>query len=113
MSNEQRFIDLVRMIGRCFYSDLVIVVLDYILDKKKIEEHAMAEDMSLTGNDIRASLHTLEKHNILCSKEGRSMNDELITKAKYDTRKYKYWFFNSDIVRVLAYRLKKMKQALN
>lgn len=47
MSNEQPFVSLLRMIARSFYNDTTVVCVDYLLDKKKIEEHGMAEEMNL------------------------------------------------------------------
>lgn len=73
----------------------------------------MAEEMNLPAQKVRQSLMHLERDNILISREGRRMNEDLITKQKHDAKRFIYWQFHSDIVRVVRQRLKDLKSELN
>ena len=73
----------------------------------------MAEEMNLPAQKVRQSLMHLERDNILISREGRRMNEDLITKQKHDAKRFIYWQFHSDIVRIIRQRLKELKLNLN
>lgn len=65
------FEDLLKIVIRTFYDESAIVVLDYILYHKNVEEHKMSEELNLPFKRVRQALLDMGEHQILVSKEGK------------------------------------------
>ena len=67
---------LVKTVGRAFYTDTVVVVLDALLREKYIKESELAPRLRLKEKDIRAVLTRLENSDLMIKHESLLARDQ-------------------------------------
>ncbi|CAG9319308.1 unnamed protein product [Blepharisma stoltei] len=111
------FEDLLKIVIRTFYDEAAIVVLDYILYYKNVEEHQMSEALNLPFKRVRQALIEMGENSILICREGRrdrrheERSGNMFTRGP-DIGKMVYWGFNPDIKNVICCRIVDLKESL-
>jgi len=100
---------LVKTVGRAFYTDIVVVVLDALLREKYIKESELAPRLRLKEKDIRAVLTRLETSDLMIKHESLLARDQ-----DGKNRQHKFYYIDFQFfVDIVRYRLFLMQRRVD
>lgn len=100
---------LVKTVGRAFYTDTIVVVLDALLREKYIKESELAPRLRLKEKDIRAVLTRLENSDLMIKHESLLARDQ-----DGKNRQHKFYYIDFQFfVDVVRYRLFLMQRRVD
>ena len=104
MSNSSLLVEkLIELVGRAFYSDNYIIILDTLVREKFIREEELGPRLKILSKDIRKIISQLESE-MLISYENMIMDDGRVAKCYY----INYQLF----VHIIRYRIHLLKKQL-
>ena len=104
MSNSSFLVEkLIELVGRAFYSDNYIIILDTLVREKFIREEELGPRLKILSKDIRKIISQLESE-MLISYENMIMDDGRVAKCYY----INYQLF----VHIIRYRIHLLKKQL-